>query len=273
MRRYQTDPGSPRADLFVAAFLAAALEVDMSPPEPSDAAAEETRSNVAEAASLLREWDRRYTRGNERAILFELAMNELEFRAWDELVADEPDGVGGRFVAKPREAVLARLLHDPESAWWDDRRTPDAREDRDDVLRASLGAALLEAKARYGNPKDGGWRWDGIRHANIHHLIRLPRHSALGLPVRGGPSTLNPSSGNGTYGASWRMVVELGPSVRAWGIYPGGQSGNPVSSRYLDRLPRWIEGKLDSLRVPHSPRDLMARDVTSFSSLSPGSPE
>ena len=36
--------------------------------------------------------------------------------------------------------------------------------------------------------------------------------------------TLSPLSGDGSEGASWRMVVELGPTVRAWSIYPGGPS-------------------------------------------------
>src|SRR3990170_3896465 len=69
------------------------------------------------------------------------------------------------------------------------------------------------------------------------------RRMALDLPMQGGPSTLNPSSGDGTHGASWRMVVELGPELRAWGTYPGGQSGNPLSRRYDDRIAKWVNGE------------------------------
>jgi penicillin amidase len=124
------------------------------------------------------------------------------------------------------------------------------RERRDDILAQALAAALDTVTARHGPPDAGGWRWDGIQHANIWHLLRLPALSALDLPLQGGPSLLNPSSGSGTFGASWRMVVELGPELRAWATYPGGQSGNPSSARYRDRLDRWIAGELDSLRVP-----------------------
>ena len=46
------------------------------------------------------------------------------------------------------------------------------------------------------------------------------------------------------------MVVELGPEVQAWGVYPGGQSGNPTSRHYRDLLPRWQAGQLDSLITP-----------------------
>jgi penicillin amidase len=97
----------------------------------------------------------------------------------------------------------------------------------------------------------------------------LPALSALDLPIQGGPSTLNPSSGEGGFGASWRMVVELGPEVRGWGTYPGGQSGNPASARYLDRLPRWEAGALDSLRFPREPEDIAGRSAAVLD-LEPG---
>ncbi|MFO7733125.1 MAG: penicillin acylase family protein, partial [Candidatus Aminicenantes bacterium] len=56
---------------------------------------------------------------------------------------------------------------------------------------------------------------------------------------------------------SWRMVVELGPEVRAWGSYPGGQSGHPGSLRYDDLVDDWAAGRpfelvfLKSADEPH----------------------
>ena len=66
------------------------------------------------------------------------------------------------------------------------------------------------------------------------------------------------------------MVVELGPEVRAWGTYPGGQSGNPVSPRYADRLPKWAAGTLDSLRFPRKPQELTGATLSSVLTLTPG---
>ena len=31
------------------------------------------------------------------------------------------------------------------------------------------------------------------------------------------------------HGPSWRMVAEMTRPVRAWGVYPGGQTGNPAA--------------------------------------------
>ncbi len=245
MRRYQTDPGSARADLFVPRFLDAAQRVLARATMDTQAA------RLSEAAGLLGQWDRRYTRDNRRAVLFEGAMQELVTRTWDELAT--PGST--RRVITPSGAVLAELLADSGSVWWDDRSTP-AVEHRDDILAASLVASLEGVRKKYGDPNGDGWRWDRIRHANVNHLLRIPALSALDIPVQGGPGTLSPSSGSGTHSASWRMVVELGPELRAWATYPGGQSGNPVSPRYRDRIPLWAKGELEPVRLPTSPAQL-----------------
>jgi penicillin amidase len=88
------------------------------------------------------------------------------------------------------------------------------------------------------------------------HLLGIPAFSERDLAIQGGPGTLNPSSAGG-HGPSWRMVVELGDSVRAWGTYPGGQSGNPASPRYADRLPLWRAGELDTLFAPRDTLSLV----------------
>jgi penicillin amidase len=246
MRRYQTDPGSARADLFVRAFLDAAQRVLGSATLDTASA-----RRLSEAAMLLGQWDRRYTRDNQRAVLFEAAMQELVSRTWDELAPPR----SSRRVITPSSAVLAELLADSASAWWDDRATPRV-EHRDDILTMSLVAAVLKTRQQFGDPNAGGWRWDRIRHANVNHLLGVPALSAREIPVQGGPGTLAPSFGSGTHSASWRMVVELGPTLRAWATYPGGQSGNPMSPRYRDRIEGWAKGELEAVRIPATPAEL-----------------
>ena len=98
-----------------------------------------------------------------------------------------------------------------------------------------------------------------MHHIDIDHLLRLPSLAARGISAAGGPSTISPSSTTGGgEGSSWRMVVELGPTVRGWGTYPGGQSGNPASSRYDDRLGTWTRGELSELRFPPTAAALRA---------------
>ncbi|HEY5545959.1 MAG TPA: penicillin acylase family protein [Gemmatimonadaceae bacterium] len=241
MRLWQTDPGSERAEAFVPWFVHAA-----------DAARARGRSTPAldSAASWLAAWDRRYVPGDDHAVLFEAAMRQLVSRTWDELTPD-----GGRRVATPSSAVLLGLLRDSASVWWDDHRTSDVVEGRDAILAASLVAAHDSLVRRFGDRAAGGWRWGAVGATRIMHLLGIPAFSERGIAVQGGPGTLNPAS-TGGHGPSWRMVVELGDSVRAWGTYPGGQSGNPISARYRDRIPLWRQGALDTLFAPRDTASL-----------------
>jgi len=253
MRRLQTDPGNHRADLLVPLLLEAAQTV----------LAQGESESLRRAADLLRGWSRTYEPENRRVILFEMAVAEAMRRVWDEL---RPKGSGRAF--SPYDAVLLELAEDPTSIWWDDRGTPQ-RERAPEILAASLAAALDTGLARYGEPDSEAWAWRRIRTANIYHMLRIPSLSVLGLPVGGGNGTLAPLSGRGTHGASWRMVVELGPEVRAWATYPGGQSGNPASRFYDDRIGGWARGELEPVLFPPSPDALAADRVLTRISLVP----
>ncbi len=249
MTRMQTDPGSARADFFVPVLLAA------SRARPRDA-------RCATSARLLAEWTRTYTRDDRRAVLFEAVMTALRSRLWDELRSE------GRRAPTPQDQVTASLTADSASLWWDERATP-AVERRDDVLCAALDAGHATVVKDRGQPDDERWRWDAVNRATIPHLLRLPALGERGIAVQGGPSTLNPIAPGSGYGPSWRMVVELGPEIRAWGTYPGGQSGNPLSVRYRDRIDRWSTGQLDTLRFPRRPQDIPGTRVSATLTLAP----
>jgi penicillin amidase len=251
MRQFQTDAGSTRARLFMPRIVAAAQSVlRRSAKGPA-------RDRLRTALELLMQWDGRYTKDNRRAVLFEQVMTELPGATWDELL----DESGKQRVATPSSEILLELMSDSTSEWWDDRRTA-ARETRDDIVAAALSSALGHVIDRRGEPDNDAWRWDRVRFANIGHLLRLPALSASNIPVTGGPGTLAPSSGSGSHGPSWRMVVDLGPDIRAWATYPGGQSGNPFSDRYRDRIGEWSRGELEEVRFPRTADQLTKRSAT-----------
>ena len=243
MRRYQTDPESEQTGFFLPPMLDAVSKA---------AAAGPVDTAAVRGAALLREWDGKFTTDNERAVLYDAMMDELSRRTWDELRGTN----GTRRGPTPSSAILAQLMQTPDSPWWDDQSTP-GRETRDTILVASIAAAYRTVTQKYG-PPGPRWRWSGIRTATINHLLRIPALSRSKVPMQSGRGTLSPSDGDGSHGASWRFVVELGPEVRAWGTYPGGQSGNPVSDRYDDRLPKWASGTLDTLRFPRRAADIAA---------------
>ncbi len=272
---YQTHPTSVRVRLFRDVLLAAAGHVPGSGGGPSAAASvagdyahaemaaggsapaalPRTQADLAVAARLLAAWDGTYTPDNERAALFEETLAALDSLLWDELNDENGDR-----VATPRETVLWTLASAPGSPWWDDRTTPEA-EDRDALLRRALAAGLARTRAKHGAEDGGGWAWSAARRFNIHHLLRVPGLSRLGLAATGGPGLPSPLSASGSHGASWRMVVELGDEVTARGTFPGGQSGNPLSDGYDDRLSFWLRGELENLRFPRTEAELRARGL------------
>ena len=258
MRQYQVSPGSVRAERLVPAFEAAAR---------ARLRAGDTSQALTRAEALLHAWDRRYTKDNTGARLFETAMARATSLLWDEFV---PAGSDTRAVT-PSESRMLQLVSDSASLWWDDRRTTDIREDRDRLLARALRDAYDTLRVEFGDPETTPWTWGRTTPARPMHLLRLEGFSAPRLAIDGGRGTLNPSvaSRRANFGASWRMVAELSGTPRIRAVYPGGQSGNPASPRYLDRLPLWADGRLDSVRTPHTAKELQPSDVRAVLTLSP----
>lgn len=258
MRQFQVSPLSVRAEAFVPYFQQAAIS-------PTGGAYGSPA--LQGAVRILGAWDHRYTKDNGGAALFEEAMRDLRDLTWDELA----DSAGHRAVT-PSDEVMLELIQQPNSPWWDDHRTNGVVETRDAIMAKALAEAYDTLSARYGPPSAKGWPWDTVAKVNIRHLLGLGGFSALGLVTDGGRGTLNPAmapGSGGSDGPSWRLVVDLGPEVKAWDTYPGGQSGNPASPDYDDRIPQWLAGQLSPVLVPHTAAGLPADRTKATLTLNP----
>ncbi len=135
------------------------------------------------------------------------------------------------------------MKDEPNSSWFDNIHTED-KESLLQLVNSSFKSTVTDLVSRSGE-MGSQWMWGRFRQVNIAHLARLPGFGRAGLHVGGGPEVVN--AVGETSGPSWRMIVSLQPEIKAWGIYPGGQSGNPASSYYDDFVNRWIKGELDEL--------------------------
>ncbi len=77
--------------------------------------------------------------------------------------------------------------------------------------------------------------------AGVRHLLRLEPLSRFHLSTGGGVNIINATKQ--FHGPSWRMIVHLTDNTEAYGIYPGGQSGNPGSKFYDGFVDDWAAGK------------------------------
>ncbi len=117
-------------------------------------------------------------------------------------------------------------------------------------IQQSFASAVDTLVARYGS-LGNTWAWKETRKTTVQHLARLAPFSREKLQTSGNYNCVN-ATGT-TSGPSWRMVVELGDTIRAWGIYPGGQSGNAGSRLYDNMIADWIDGKYHRLLFLTSP--------------------
>jgi penicillin amidase len=100
---------------------------------------------------------------------------------------------------------------------------------------------------------DSAYDWGKHKSTDILHLARIPAFSRLDLPVGGYGQA--PNAIKETSGPSWRVIVSLEPEVKAYGIYPGGQSGHPGSKFYDNSIEPWMKGQYNELYIMKNPLD------------------
>ena len=83
------------------------------------------------------------------------------------------------------------------------------------------------------NAKKKDVLWKNFKNTSINHLLNIKSFSKDNIEVGGYSNILNAASER--HGPSWRMIVRLNKSekTQAWGVYPGGQSGNPGNINYF----------------------------------------
>ena len=199
----------------------------------------------AAAYRALRNWDYFADADKIAPSVFHVWWMDLHWAIWK----DEFAGPNTQYPSTDRTVRL--ILDEPDARWFDNTRTEPV-ETLADIARSTFASACTDLTVRLG-PMGYSWKWGRYRGADVRHLLRIPEFSRLDLFVGGGRDIVNSTSGG--HGPCWRMIVSLGPEVRAWGIYPGGQSGNPGSRHYDDFVDTWVRGELDELLFMKSPED------------------
>jgi penicillin amidase len=188
---------------------------------------------------IFRMWTLRNDPAERGATIYSIWWRELEYAIWhDDFEKTKLP------VSWPAENVLVESLHkDSAYKFIDDIRTPE-KETLQDQLVASLKTATGKLKQL---EKDGKLEWGKFKDTKVQHLLRQTALSRLHLPIGGGAGVINATKED--HGPSWRMVVQLTDDIEAWGVYPGGQSGNPGSKYYDNFVDSWAAGKYYRLWV------------------------
>ncbi|HTE11010.1 MAG TPA: penicillin acylase family protein, partial [Chitinophagaceae bacterium] len=174
--------------------------------------------------------------GEAGPIVFTVLWDSLEKEVW----ADEVSRIKGAFVPY-QSSLLEGILRDPVFKFVDNINTPQKETLSDDVLAAFKKIVPVLKKAA----EEGRGSWAKFKDTHISHLTKLPALSRLHLPIGGGTHIINAAKAD--HGPSWRMVVSLTPETQAYGVYPGGQNGNPGSMYYDNFIDTWANGKYFTL--------------------------
>ena len=252
LRQLQNDVLDLNAQLMLPRLLALVSDAALGATPPA------ATSPEGRVLAELRRWPYQYTADAVGPTIFNLWYADLRKRLWDD---DFPPAATGPALRHPsRDRTNTLLLTEPNSPWIDDRRTP-TRETLPQLALQSLRFATDSLTRKFG-PLSPKWRWAAQKSTDVLHLLQLPGFGEMDLDCGGGAGIVNATSERN--GPSWRMVVALGPRVRAYGVYPGGQSGNPGSPFYNNLVETWRVGKLDELVFLRSATEAHPRVNTSW---------
>ncbi len=203
--------------------------------------------------NALKAWNYEYWSNLTAPMIFNTWWRELF-----ELIWSDDMKIGENELKYPRRDVTMNLiLSEPQSPFYDLKNTAAKEALSDLTLQSfqSMHRKLTEAHGAFGS----SWNWEKARSTDIAHLARMPGLGRMRLPTAGNSDNVNAITR--THGPSWRMIVSLGPEIKAWGIYPGGQSGNPGSRFFDNAVDDWVAGKYYELFYLKMASDIDARIV------------
>ncbi|GAA3630499.1 hypothetical protein GCM10022223_55310 [Kineosporia mesophila] len=236
MREIQNDTYNPIAEMLVPMLLE-----------------QKTDDFTQSAVDLLKDWDFTQPTDSAAAAYFNTVWAKLlDLTFSDELPEGfKPDG-GDRWFEVVRE-----LMKQPRDEWWDDGRTDDVVETRDEVLRRAMTSARLELTQRLGKDPSK-WRWGKLHRVTLEQtplggddvpdlVSKLFNKGPYEAP--GGSSIVNAFSWDAsgdfsvTAAPSMRMIVDLSNLDNSRWVNQTGVSGHPWDKHYDDQVSAWLKGE------------------------------
>ena len=169
------------------------------------------------------------------------SMAATYYQAWwnsfVDLMFDEFDSAKVSLNIPDESGIIRLMKTKPDFDFFDIKATPEK-----ETVRELVNLAFHEGARRvsaWENERQQPAEWADYKDTFIQHLLRM---EPLSRHVRAaGYSGIVNATGR-RHGPSWRVVVSLEQPVKAWGVYPGGQSGNPGSAFYDNLIPYWADG-------------------------------
>lgn len=206
-----------------------------------------------EAMALLTAWDGSYSKEDQApTIYFKFVYLFLKNTFADEMGEERFQQFLQTHLYKRQ---IAKQLKWNRSIWWDDIRTKEVKELKDEIITRSFHQAIRELTDQFGNDPDE-WIWSKAlsvehKHAFDKSGLLRPFFNVGPFKTDGGLEVINNQlfdlDSSGVYkvktGPSTRRVIDFSDVENAKAIVPTGQSGNVFSKHYDDQSEKYLKGE------------------------------
>ncbi|MCX7744525.1 MAG: penicillin acylase family protein [Flavobacteriales bacterium] len=193
----------------------------------------------AEYIEILEKWNYMNDALAEAPAIYEEWFAHLDSLIWDEL------HIQGKMIEIPQEFYTIWMMHNyPHHSIFDIKSTTDNVETLEDLIQLSFHKTQKSLNYWKEVHKEN-LTWYNYKSTSVQHLARLIPFSQTNIQIGGNKRIVNACDSR--WGPSWRMIVSLEKPVKAYGVYPGGQSGNPGSPYYTTGIEKWSKGEYFTL--------------------------
>lgn len=193
---------------------------------------------------LLKNWDFRYEAESEAPFYFDKWWSSFYNSTFEELISLRKD----ENIPLPEDFRLIELLEEKTEHPIFDIKETAVIENKANIILKSFKDIKVDGLEKM--------KWSETRNTRINHLTNIPAFSETEIYSGGQRNTPNAISKYN--GPSWRMVVEMDDPIKAYGVYPGGQSGNPGSEYFNSFIEDWANGEYYNLNNTNNPDDINA---------------
>jgi len=196
---------------------------------------EKLDDNAKKYLDILTNWNLEATADSKGQTVYQCWWDSLEKEIWyDDISRVKPE------APWPEEQTTMELLKKDSALKYVDNITTTQVETLYDVVTSALQKASVDLAIKEAA---GKLEWTKFKNPTVYHLLKdaLLPFARTGLPVGGNGNIINAVTHS--HGPSWRMIVQMSSPAEAYGVYPGGQNGNPGSKYYDDFIDNWVKGE------------------------------
>lgn len=179
-------------------------------------------------------------------VYYEIWWNELRKQLWDEMLNSKAP------MKQPDFYITVQFLKTDSTSHFYDNDSTKIVETRAIIVQQSFAKIkqaldskeFVEVSEPYGKdeafiaattPHD----WGTYKNTKVAHLAGI---DAFSRKAYNGGNRGIVNATNNSNGPSWRMIVDEG-TMKAYVVYPGGESGNPGSKYYDNMVDTWAKGE------------------------------